>query len=133
MSVTALVVNQADSTLREQEQALVDAGFYVITASSYDDASVILGDVRPDLLVAPVRLGTHNGIHLAIRSQSVSPMTRTLILGYADAVLERDAMDAGAAYLVEPDLPALVASARALVRRLGGRAALARRAGGRGP
>lgn len=130
MSVTALLVNVAEPALHEQRQALEDAGFAVVTASAFTEASALLTEIHPDLLVAPVRLGTHNGIHLAVRAQSLSPSTRVLILGYPDVVLERDATDAGAAYLAEPDVKTLVELARKLVRHPGGHTAAARRAGG---
>lgn len=132
MRATALVVDVAESTLRAHRQALEDAGFDVVTASSFTEGSTLLAQVRPDLLVAAVRLDTYNGVHLAIRSQSLSPSTRVLIVGYPDPVIERDAADAGAVYLPVWDAKTLVDMAVKIVRQPGGHAANAKRAGGRG-
>ena len=112
--MTAVVVNVAASTVREQRQALEDAGFTVLTASSFTEAGRLQAQVRPDLLVAPVQLGAYNGIHLAVRSRSVSPHTRVLIIGYPDIVLEREAAAAGAVYLTQSDVNTLVDAARHL-------------------
>jgi DNA-binding response OmpR family regulator len=104
MSITALVVHVAASTLHQQSQALQAAGLAVVTASSFKTACELLADVRPDIMIVPVQLGEYNGIHLALRARSVSPHTRVLVTGYPDRVLEHEAMTAGATYLRDPDV-----------------------------
>jgi DNA-binding response OmpR family regulator len=48
---------------------LTNEGYEVATATSFKEAQASLVSIRPDLLVAAVRLGAFNGIGLALRAQ----------------------------------------------------------------
>jgi DNA-binding response OmpR family regulator len=52
---------------------------------------------RPSLLIAEVRLGEYNGLHLAIHAHALG--IPTIVIGEPDAVLQRDAEQLGAVYL----------------------------------
>jgi len=51
----------------------------------------------PDLVVADVRLGAFNGLHLAMRA--IWSGIPAIVLGFEDGVLRREAAAMGAAYL----------------------------------
>ena len=56
--------------------------------------------IAPDLLIADVRLGGFNGLHLVIRSQSTRPNMRAILLDRVhDPVIALDADRHGAAYI----------------------------------
>ena len=58
---------------------------------------------RPDLLITELKLGAHNGLHLAIRAGVQG--TPTIIVGDPDPVLEREARRQHATYLSPPVTP----------------------------
>lgn len=51
----------------------------------------------PDLLITEVKLGEHNGMHLALRARAAG--IPTLVLGVQDPMTEREAAQVGAEYL----------------------------------
>jgi DNA-binding response OmpR family regulator len=53
----------------------------------------------PDLLVAQVKLGEFNGMHLAIRSRDETP---SIVIGAPDCVLQAEASRQKICYLAEP-------------------------------
>ena len=57
-------------------------------------------EAAPDLLVAEVKLGEYNGLHLALRAQAVG--VPAIVIGPADPVLEREAKALGARYFATP-------------------------------
>jgi DNA-binding response OmpR family regulator len=73
-----------------------DAGYEAELVTSFDDAKARLPS-RPDLLISEVRLAEYNGLHLVSRAQALG--IRSIVIGEADPVLERDAHDMGATYL----------------------------------
>jgi CheY-like chemotaxis protein len=117
----AIVVNVDPFTLRSQQAALEEAGFDVLAAASFADASEQVARCSPDLVVTDVRLRDYNGIHLALRIGVSSPRTRVVVVGYPDRDLEHEASAAGALYLDSAQLSTIVdASARVfdrLIRR----------------
>lgn len=54
-------------------------------------------DLDPDLLISELRLGEHNGLHLALRARAKS--VPAVVIGDPDLVLERDAFQLGATFL----------------------------------
>jgi hypothetical protein len=53
--------------------------------------------LRPALLIAEIRLGEYNGLHLALRGQAAG--VPTVVIGEPDSVLEAEARNLGATYL----------------------------------
>ena len=78
---------------------LTDAGCAPVIVSSFAAGKRQLED-HPSLLVAEVRLGEYNGLHLALRAQSHG--VPAVLVGEADSVLEREAAQMGAIYLTPP-------------------------------
>ncbi len=56
----------------------------------------------PDLLVAEIKLGSYNGLQLAIRLRSRRLHTPVVLIGHADPVLKAEATRHQAAYLTPP-------------------------------
>jgi len=104
MSPTALVVDadlvQRDATTR----TLRDLGYATLAASSFEEAQKHLsGPERIALLVADVRLGAFNGLHLAFRARSRHPDIRLIITDHGfDSTLESETRRLGGAYLARP-------------------------------
>ncbi len=79
---------------------LADDGYRVLTADSFERASELLKSKAPDLLILDVRLGEFNGLQLIVTAPR--PVPAIVVTGYDDTVLERDARQLGAEYLVKP-------------------------------
>ena len=82
---------------------LKGAGHDVVAAFGFNEAVRTLADYSPDLMIAELRLGAFNGLHLVIRSKIAHPALRTIVVDRNhDPVLQLDAEGLGALYLVEP-------------------------------
>ena len=93
---------------------LTSAGYQVIVVADFARARVLL-DARPDLLITELKLGTYNGLHLAIRA--LAAQTPTIVIGHADSVLEAEAERQHAKYVKAPvDLQQIVSLADELVQ-----------------
>ena len=57
---------------------------------------------RPDLLIAEVKLGEYNGLHLALRGRALG--VPSIVLGTDDEAFSRQAEQLGALYLIASDL-----------------------------
>jgi DNA-binding response OmpR family regulator len=67
----------------------------------------------PDLIIADVRLGAFNGLHLAMRA--IWAGIPAIVMGFEDGVLRREAAAMGAAYLAgRVDARALLAMVESL-------------------
>ena len=84
---------QLSATLRAW---LTDAGCAVMVATSFSSAKAQIKQGL-SILISEVRLGDYNGLHLAIRAKSSD--IPSIVLGAADAVLQRDAEALGVMYL----------------------------------
>jgi hypothetical protein len=69
---------------------------------SYEVGRALLARMAPDILVASVRLGRHNGLHLSLLASLERGMKATIVVGEADPVLQSEATRMGARYLVTP-------------------------------
>lgn len=87
----------------EWREVLERAGYSVSSAASFEKGLELLLALRPALLVADVQLRAYNGLHLAMRASKDSPRTRSIVVGYADVVLAREAKAFGAVYLSRSD------------------------------
>ena len=103
MSALIVVVNADPKTLRRTEQLLSEAGYMTAAAPTFAAGRDLLRSVRPDLLVADVRLEAFNGLQLAAYCSAHYPGMPTVITHTQhDPVLERDAGRLGATFIVNP-------------------------------
>jgi len=99
----ALVADDDVSVLAITARWLQEAGYDVITASTFAEARTQIRQSIPAILVADVRLGEFNGLQLALIAREVRPDARIVIIsGYDDAMLRRDAKTIGAVFLQKP-------------------------------
>jgi DNA-binding response OmpR family regulator len=75
---------------------LTEAGHEVILVTSFLAGKARL-EITPSVLIAEVRLGDYNGLHLALRAKAGN--IPALVLGNPDPVLEREAERLGVLYL----------------------------------
>lgn len=108
MSQSALVVCTNARRLSAYKRALAGVADVVFGATTFAQAKALLLEKRPEVLVAEVRLHEYNGIHLALWSRDRLPQLRSVIVGESDSVLHKDANAAGAAYLHQGDMGAIV-------------------------
>ncbi len=74
-------------------------GHQVILATTFAGGRMQL-ESAPNLLIAEVKLGEYNGLHLALRAQAVG--IPAIVIGPDDPVLEREADALGAHYFATP-------------------------------
>lgn len=84
------------------QQWLLALGYQVMLATGFQHAREQLEQDPPDLLVADVKLEAYNGLHLAIWANGRRLATRTLLVGDADLVLQKEAERERAFYLTGP-------------------------------
>jgi len=77
-------------------------GHEIVLRTDFESARMELDRHPPDLVVAQVRLGAYNGLHLAIRARGRGLPTQTILIGEPDAVLELEAKQQHAHYLTWP-------------------------------
>ena len=100
---TVLVVDPDSSVLAEHAKVLSGAGYRIITAATFEDASLRLRLAKADALVTSVRLGAYNGLHLVIRAREDFPGMVAIVTDVVDdPVLKADAEALSAIYLVNP-------------------------------
>jgi DNA-binding response OmpR family regulator len=103
--MTALIVLvMADARARRQMETLLGGERHLVAAlSDFASAKELLRSVGPDLLVADVKLGAFNGLHVAARARLDHPNVPIIITHDAhDAVLEAEAARLGAVFVVRP-------------------------------
>jgi DNA-binding response OmpR family regulator len=98
-----LIVDDTPSTLGALSELLINAGYEVMRAGSFEEGRRLAEEGAPDLLVIDVRLGPYNGLHLVVRERLAHP-ERPVILttGFPDAVLEAEARRYGAEFMEKP-------------------------------
>jgi hypothetical protein len=96
------VVNTDPSALTEQVLAIAEGAFCVVGVDSYEVGRELLGRMPPDVIVTAVRLGRHNGLHLALLASLNRSIKATIVVGEADPVLQAEAGKVNARYLVSP-------------------------------
>ena len=92
-----ILVVTADAQKRKNLAAWLSAeGFEVLLVATFTAGKAQLAS-DPDLVVADVRLGAYNGLHLAVHAKAVG--IPTLVMGSDDEVLARDAQAIEARWL----------------------------------
>lgn len=109
----ALIVDYDPHVSAEVAGIVESAGYFVVRHSEFEHARRELREHPPALLIANMRLGAFNGIHLAHLARFAKPDVRVVI--YADPhdpTLAREAQAAGAFYerggFIAISLPALL-------------------------
>lgn len=98
-----LLVDDDPALLRLVELWLSGGGYQVISCGSFEDARQQLMRDPPGLLLADVRLGAYNGLHLVIFAKEVRPDVAVVVMSaYDDPTLRREAAQCGAVYLMKP-------------------------------
>ena len=72
------------------------AGYELAIVTTFAAAKALL-ETEPALVIAEVKLGEYNGLHLALKARAIG--IPAIIIGPQDPVLQRDASDLGASYL----------------------------------
>ena len=75
--------------------------YRVTTVTTFAAAKAQLRN-QPNLVITQLKLGEHNGLHLALRARWQG--IPTVVIGEPDAVLERDAVHFGATYVTTEKL-----------------------------
>lgn len=99
-----LLVEDDDATLDGLSTLLEQAGYDVVATNSVPEGRSVLKEAAPDLLIADVRLGAFNGLELLAMSPRSIPAI--VVTGFPDPVLEADARQLGAKFLLKPIEPA---------------------------
>jgi DNA-binding NtrC family response regulator len=101
---TVLIVDDDRATRLGLSELLSHEGYECLAAGSLPEAQRILRVASPDLIIADVRLNDYNGLQLVINRPS--HVRAIVITGFADRLLEAEAVKSGAAYLLKPVDPA---------------------------
>jgi CheY-like chemotaxis protein len=111
MTRSVLVVDSQPDQLALNSRTLSDLGYEVTAVSTFEEAKRRLSAPQPlALLIADIRLGPYNGLHLALRARSLHANICIIITDRShDAALEREARSVGAVYIVKPMPPAKLA------------------------
>lgn len=104
MSGVALIVDANAAEAAQNAGIVTDLGFRVAIAGTFDEANRQLARMSDlVMLMADVRLGEYNGLHLALRVRRVRPRTHIIITDSTrDAVLHRETQRLNLTYLVKP-------------------------------
>ena len=97
-----LIVNPDAALGRRLADSLASAGYDPTVVAGFEDALKMLKAEAFDVVVAAERLGTHNGLHLAIRARTERPVVAIVTCTDPDRLLEIDARELGATCLVAP-------------------------------
>lgn len=101
--LSVLVVEPVLDDLIPLVSTLSRAGFRVTAAASFAQATPLLNLGTPAILMAAVRLGVYNGLHLVLRGKAIRPTLAALVFAPdTDPVLRADAEAMGATFVVKP-------------------------------
>jgi DNA-binding response OmpR family regulator len=103
-----LIVDDDEEYLRFCTLILSDDGHDVVPCQQFEDGRRRLGHEHFDALIADVRLGAYNGLHLITLAPSST--LRIAVSAFRDPVISRDAEQAGARFVVKPTDCATVAA-----------------------
>jgi DNA-binding NtrC family response regulator len=100
---TILLVEDDDATRVGLSTLLQRAGYEVVASESVQEGRNLLKEDSPDLLITDVRLGAFNGLQLL--AMSPRPIPAIVTTGFPDPVLEAEARQLGAKFLLKPVEP----------------------------
>jgi DNA-binding NtrC family response regulator len=98
-----LLAEDDDATLKGLAACLHAAGYSVVPVLSFAEAHRLMPFVRPDVVVADVRLGKYNGLQLAVQAGALDPPPGVIVTsGFEDSVISAEAQRLGATFLLKP-------------------------------
>src|SRR5437763_3305119 len=98
-----MIVDDDPAALGTLSRLVAEWGHEVVPFLKYEDARAYLSTSVPHVLVADVRLGMFNGLHLVHVAKHVrADMTVIAMTGFNDAVIRAEAASVGASYMVKP-------------------------------
>ena len=100
MRNTILIVDDDESVRTFLSTLLQGAGYGVVVAGGVKAGLQVLEETWVDLLVTDVRLGAANGLQLIAMSRQSMPTIA--ITGFPDPVIEAQARQFGAMFLLKP-------------------------------
>lgn len=115
-----LIVEDDRLVLATIASGLTDAGYYVTTAESAEDAEAWLaGGERPDLAILDVRMTGKGGLYLAQRLHELDHIPFMMLSAYSDPQIVEQAAACGAlGYAIKPlDIPQLIPAIEAALAR----------------
>jgi CheY-like chemotaxis protein len=98
-----LIVEDDQSTLAGLEALLTSEGYSVRAVRSVPEGLQALRTSTPDLLIADIRVEGYNGLQLVV--DQAPPVKAIFITGFPDPVLEAEARQMGAEFLLKPISP----------------------------
>jgi two-component system, NtrC family, response regulator AtoC len=102
-----LIAEDDAATLAGLATYLHGAGYSVVPAANFADGRQLLAFARPDVVIADVRLGEYNGLQLVVHARSLeSPPAAIVTSGFSDPVIEAEARQMDATFLLKPIDPA---------------------------
>src|SRR6188472_925109 len=102
-TATVLIVESDPDSRAEMAHWLREAGYAAREAATFEEARAELASAPPAVLVAGLRLGAFNGIHLVISARNSRPALRAVVVTPADdSTVADEAREAGAVYLTKP-------------------------------
>src|SRR3954470_24263249 len=104
---TRVLIVEDDKAARDGLVRLVAArGHEVFSAATFEDGRRLLKTRHPDVLITDVRLGAFNGLQLLLSDPA--HVQAIVLTAYSDPVLEAEARNLGARYLLKPVVPAIL-------------------------
>ena len=97
-SLSVLLVAPTPHLAANLMEWLTQAGCAVMLVTTFAAGKTRL-DQHPSILISEVRLGDYNGLHLSLRAKAMD--VPSIVLGSADAVLEREAQRLGVIYFTD--------------------------------
>jgi DNA-binding NtrC family response regulator len=102
-AASVLIVESDPSARAEMAHWLREAGYAPREAATFEEARVALTTAPPAVLVAGLRLGAFNGLHLVLSARAARPALRAVVVTTADdSTVAEAAHEAGAVYLTKP-------------------------------
>jgi DNA-binding NtrC family response regulator len=81
---SVLIVDPDGASRDEMVRWLTSAGYAARAARSFGEARRMLGTAAPRVLIATLRLGAFNGLHLVITGRTEHPAMRAIVLTATD-------------------------------------------------
>jgi DNA-binding response OmpR family regulator len=107
MGPVILIVDDDPATLAGLVALVEGAGHSTVSAADYAEGRRLLSQLPIDLVVVDVRLGAYNGLQLLVLARSLhTPPAAIVTSGFEDRVLEEEARNLGAPFLLKPIDPA---------------------------
>lgn len=122
MAPAALIIDPVLPDVMFAVAAASSLGFRVTVADSFQEALERLR-VPPALLIAHIRLGEYNGLHLVLRGKAARRDLAAIVTsGVADQVLQAEAEQLGATFVLKPTTAQELSAAicRTLLQGAGG-------------